>query len=911
MATVGQQLLQPEAGWRRIDDSNPFFVFSSGFVRNTVDANAYGGSYTVTSDPTTQTVRFKFRGSKLRIIGFKGSAYSDQLRVTIDDLPAAPMSEYSGSGQYQTLNFEKTGLEFREHCVLITRLDTARILIDAIDIDDNGELLDYNLAETTDLLNIKVGERIRAKYVAAANTFGTISNIGQTSGALISTTSVPSAPNGDFYFICTGYDHRGRKKLIADRPIQSGITYDTLNNVGLVTGIKINLGEQYNVANPILRLIDGSSRIWNDDNEWDKIVVKSTLKGNTIPGDNNTWNWNTGSNTNTWTSGTYADTIANRVVRGSTSASHINSSIASNSNAATIGFRPMLLVEEARYINKVSDVFFSKTYLTSEDTSVLLSFKPSIEDRQSGYVTGKYEVAVNGNMIETNPILAGNDITVDVNIPVEYLVDETNIIGIKVISADDSTTKITVHNIYKETVDTFSYVRNLDIDTSITKDASLTRVYTKGIGLDTIGTGQISIPIPTIRKGFMQSIVVVDDYNDLAVKYQVSTDGVTFKGWNGTAWDEAFFMNKTQINALNSSQLNQLFSEGANSVDFVIESTLTTEASGKFSYVKSVTVNYSPNQAPIFVNPVFAPDSIHAEFCTFTSNVKDYEGDSIECRVSIKKAGEADFYIADNWKPVSSGSIFRAYNQPYFNVGTNIIKIECKDQRGVISEWTSNLVMTNTRPTFIYSYNEFGFIGTIDDPEGDKVRLRITINNNVILDWTNHKTVPFQLKYEWDTSLINVGSTNIIKVDIEDTFKESITENISIMGQYKNILFEDENGDFYTNDKGEVLKTLDFGRLIVGDTNIPIFKLVMRNFTNYSINNIVLKANIPPELPEGTKILIGTSISPFNGVEELHLAEAMNHASTRDIFIQVKPETGRGIPQTTIDIIAIAAIVKS
>lgn len=55
----------------------------------------------------------------------------------------------------------------------------------------------------------------------------------------------------------------------------------------------------------------------------------------------------------------------------------------------------------------------------------------------------------------------------------------------------------------------------------------------------------------------------------------------------------------------------------------------------------------------------------------------------------------------------------------------------------------------------------------------------------------------------------------------------------------------------------------------------------------------------------------GTSISPFNGVEELHLAEAMNHASTRDIFIQVKPESGRGIPQTTIDIIVIAAIVKS
>src|SRR5690606_15278343 len=44
-----------------------------------------------------------------------------------------------------------------------------------------------------------------------------------------------ATPNGDFYWICVDRDYLGRWKLIADRNIQSGISWDTLNSLGIAS----------------------------------------------------------------------------------------------------------------------------------------------------------------------------------------------------------------------------------------------------------------------------------------------------------------------------------------------------------------------------------------------------------------------------------------------------------------------------------------------------------------------------------------------------------------------------------------------------------------------------------------------------------------------------------------------------
>ena len=89
MATVGQQLLQPEVGWKRIENTNINFVYSTNFTFS-VDGASSGGSYHTTVSYPGEKIKFKFTGDKLRIItklNLQGLS-ANFIKVFIDDLEA-------------------------------------------------------------------------------------------------------------------------------------------------------------------------------------------------------------------------------------------------------------------------------------------------------------------------------------------------------------------------------------------------------------------------------------------------------------------------------------------------------------------------------------------------------------------------------------------------------------------------------------------------------------------------------------------------------------------------------------------------------------------------------------------------------------------------------------------------------
>lgn len=146
MATVGQQLLFPEAGWRRYDDTDSRIVYAS---ESQTDLNGvyYKGSVRY-KDANDLFASFRFKGSKLRIIAPIGSVQTDNAVVTIDDVNYTYNAYGTSDNQYQqVLVYEITGLEYKNHVVTLTNSSQdglARrhvIAIDAIDIDVTGYLL--------------------------------------------------------------------------------------------------------------------------------------------------------------------------------------------------------------------------------------------------------------------------------------------------------------------------------------------------------------------------------------------------------------------------------------------------------------------------------------------------------------------------------------------------------------------------------------------------------------------------------------------------------------------------------------------------------------------------------------------------------------------------------------------------
>lgn len=141
-ATVGQQLLQPEEGWQRFDDTHPFIKYTGSGWKVTKNASHYNGTHGATPN-LSDTIMFSFQGTKLRVISYTSSGMPSNLSITIDG-----KTEYfseDGSKHFNVLVFEKLGLEDITHSVEIRGISSGNEWangIDAIDIDSEGDLID-------------------------------------------------------------------------------------------------------------------------------------------------------------------------------------------------------------------------------------------------------------------------------------------------------------------------------------------------------------------------------------------------------------------------------------------------------------------------------------------------------------------------------------------------------------------------------------------------------------------------------------------------------------------------------------------------------------------------------------------------------------------------------------------------
>lgn len=151
MTIVGQQLTAPEVGWKRIDSSNNENISLIGTWASQTDASGAWQNTSVFipqgtsgSEINASAVRFNFTGTKIRFIQTIHPDHATNIRYVIDGVDVGQGNAYGSPYVRQVLIFEQSGLLDGEHCVEVKSGDSVRFDLDAIDIDENGELLPYN-----------------------------------------------------------------------------------------------------------------------------------------------------------------------------------------------------------------------------------------------------------------------------------------------------------------------------------------------------------------------------------------------------------------------------------------------------------------------------------------------------------------------------------------------------------------------------------------------------------------------------------------------------------------------------------------------------------------------------------------------------------------------------------------------
>ena len=219
---------------------------------------------------------------------------------------------------------------------------------------------DTKLPTVLDVTKAKKGQAVPCCYTATAQKVGTF-KFGYNNKDIIPDIGAIE-PDGYFNFICVD-EYNGKKIFIADRNVQSKISWETLNESNLCTnsGMKINVPKAISAIVRIPGTISEKTTNINHCGEWDKYISYYGQNGIT-PSDNEVWNTRS---TNSWTMNNPYDTdsatlnsiLSNRIIRGyqdkNIPSSYNQKNIVSTTEDETLGFRPVLEVEVQKDIDEI------------------------------------------------------------------------------------------------------------------------------------------------------------------------------------------------------------------------------------------------------------------------------------------------------------------------------------------------------------------------------------------------------------------------------------------------------------------------------------------------------------------------------------------------------------------------------
>jgi hypothetical protein len=171
MATIGQALTAPEAGWQRIDNLNANISYVGNWSPNN-STGEWAGTMTHSGGAAGRAIQFNFVGTQLRVIGLPSPGFAS-INVFIDGVKVDTYSE-SYPAVFQCLFYSITGLTNKEHYVQLIANDTNAFTFDAIDIDSTGTIKPYSpvISAPTNLTAIAGDSQVTLSWTAVTGVTG-------------------------------------------------------------------------------------------------------------------------------------------------------------------------------------------------------------------------------------------------------------------------------------------------------------------------------------------------------------------------------------------------------------------------------------------------------------------------------------------------------------------------------------------------------------------------------------------------------------------------------------------------------------------------------------------------------------------------------------------------------------------
>lgn len=222
------------------------------------------------------------------------------------------------------------------------------------------------------------------------------------------------------------------------------------------------------------------------------------------------------------------------------------------------------------------------------------------------------------------------------------------------------------------------------------------------------------------------------------------------------------------------------------------------------------------------------------------------------------------------------------------NVALQDVKMVAEAPRNGVEVNDLAFYLLNTTATINLTFLGNKLKGVLDDVDKGKVRYRVILNGNPYFpangQFTQLQASPFDINFVVDDRMINFGVDNTLKVEFEDYWGQTDSWIVTFVGTHSGLVFTDEGGNFFTTAFGEVLKYLDFGQIIAGQTTIDQ-KVLLKNNIGYDVKNISLTC-IQPSL-NGVEVELSKQQSPFIALPELLYPDVLKAGDQVEFAVRI------------------------
>ena len=400
------------------------------------------------------------------------------------------------------------------------------------DIDEIVTQPECNLKLAESFVDCNIGEAITCEYTVDIDKPGTVGTFKINNASTKPLISVPAeeVPDGKFYFVCVD-EYNGKKIFIADRNVQSKISWETLNESNLCTNSGANYETLTEIKDSIMRL--PLSNVLNYDmdlssSEWDTYLMKEEIGTSKVSASKcNYWNMR---RTSSWCinnpsleekdfGGTVA-TVNDRNIRGVEEIDYSLSPrtfIKSDLKFGGLGFRPVLEVDLDSITIMMKNFKINTTHVNDMNhmnKNVMVRGTYVYLKDEKLYKSTEFKVTLNDVEFASDRITMNQDHSFNFDIPVGELVVGDNTLKIEVTTIDQ--TDIEMNN-------KFLYKIDLEDNNNLKKNVTKTRdykTYTDGFELNNleISSNQVVNSNKFVSEKNVTSVTIPENTISISIK---------------------------------------------------------------------------------------------------------------------------------------------------------------------------------------------------------------------------------------------------------------------------------------------------------------------------------------------------------------------------------------------------------